>query len=222
VNVTIPDSVTAIGGYAFYWCIRLTSVTIPDSVTSIGDCAFSNCYSLTTFLGKYASSDNRCLIVDGVLNSFASAGLTTYTIPDSVTSIGDYTFNQCAGLTSVTIPDSVTSIGTASFANCTNLTSVIIPNRVTSIGNNAFLYNESLTSITIPDNVISIGNFAFDGCKSLASVYCKPITPPTLGVQAFNENASSRKIYVPTESVDVYKTADEWSSYGYEIKGYDF
>jgi hypothetical protein len=48
------------------------------------------------------------------------------------------------------------------------------------------------------------------------------ITPPTLGVQAFNENASSRKIYVPTESVDVYKTADEWSSYGYEIKGYDF
>ena len=48
------------------------------------------------------------------------------------------------------------------------------------------------------------------------------ITPPALGVQAFNENASSRKIYVPTESVDIYKTADEWSSYGSEIKGYDF
>ncbi len=78
----IPDSVTAIGDYAFVSCSGLTSVTIPDSVTSIGECAFSNCSSLTSV-----------------------------TIPDSVTSIGDYAFHYCKGLTSVTIGNGVTSIG---------------------------------------------------------------------------------------------------------------
>ena len=123
-KIELPHNITSIGEAAFYWCDKLTSVTIPDSVTSIGEWAFFNCSSLTSFYGKFASEDNRCLIVDGKLIAFAPAGLIEYTIPDSVTKIGEISFYYCTSLTSVTIPDSVTSIGKWAFAVCSSLTSV--------------------------------------------------------------------------------------------------
>ncbi len=164
VSVTIPDSVTSIGGGAFYDCTSLVSVTIPDSVTSIGSSAFSGCTSLTsitipdsvTSIGEYAL--------------YACTSLTSITIPDSITSIGDWTFRNCRSLTSVTIPDSVTSIGDYAFSNCTCLASVAIGNGVISIGEYAFNNCTSLTSITIPDSVTSIGYEAFNNCTSLNSV----------------------------------------------------
>ena len=198
-SVTIPDSVTTIGDYAFAYCDSLTSITIPDSVTTIGDSAFACCDKLREFNGKYASEDGRCLIIDGTLNSFAPAGLTEYTILDSVTSIGGYAFYDCSSLTSVTIPDSVTTIGW-----------------------NAFCYCSSLTSVTIPDSVTTIGDWAFEDCTSLTSVYCKATTPPALGGGAFYNNPSDPKIYVPMESVAAYKSAPHWSDYADDIVGYNF
>ena len=174
-SVTIPDSVTKIRDWAFSYCSSLTSLTIPDSVTTIGDGAFVCCSSLQEFKGKFASEDGRCLIIDGTLNSFAPAGLTEYTIPDSVTEIGGYAFYNCDSLTSVTIPDSVTTIGYDAFRNCDSLTSVTIPDSVTTIGDYAFYICDSLTSVTIPDSVTSIGYWAFDGCGSLTSVYISDI-----------------------------------------------
>ena len=92
------------------------------------------------------------------------SGLTSVTIPNSVTSIGDYAFDGCTGLTSVTIPNSVTSIGDDAFRSCRGLTSVTIPNSVTSIGNFVFQYCSGLTSVTIPNSVTSIGYAAFESC----------------------------------------------------------
>ena len=244
-SVTIPDSVTSIGNGTFWKCTSLTSITIPDSVTSIGNAAFSYCTSLKAFYGKLASADNRCLIVDGVLNSFAPAGLTKYTIPDSVTSIEknafynctsltsvtipdsvtsieNYTFEDCTSLTSVTIPDSVTSIGSYAFDGCTSLTSVTIPDSVTSIGRGAFYNCDSLTSVTIGNSVTEIGWGAFYSCNNLKDVYCKPTTPPAGGSDMFYNNASGRKIYVPTTSVEAYKSASYWSDYAPYIEGYNF
>ena len=198
-SVTIPNSITSIGIYTFKYCSSLTSVTIPDSITSIGDYAFACCSSLKAFYGKFASADNRCLIIDGVLNSFAPAGLTEYVIPDSVTSIGGQAFLECSNLKSVTIPNSVTSIREYAFRNCS-----------------------SLTSVTIPDSVTSIGRAAFDVCSSLTSVYCKSTTPPAGGQYMFDQSASGRKIYVPYNSVDMYKQAEYWSRYASDIVGYDF
>lgn len=80
-----------------------------------------------------------------------------------------------------------------------------------------------MTSVTIPDSVTSIGNNAFNGCKSLTSAYCKATTPPSLGdTSVFDSNGSVRTIYVPTESVDAYKSATNWSEYADVIMGYDF
>ena len=100
-----------------------------------------------------------------IIPSTVTYNNTTY----SVTSIGDYTFDECSGLTSVTIPNSVTSIGDRAFSYCSGLTSVTIPNSVTSIGESAFGCS-GLTSVTIPNSVTSIGYYAFYNCSGLTSV----------------------------------------------------
>ena len=181
-SISIPEGVTSIEDYTFWGCESLASISIPEGVTSIGNDAFMNCSNLAEFEGKFASEDGRCLIVDGVLNAFAPYGLTEYTIPDGVT-----------------------SIGYGAFANCS-----------------------SLATITIPEGVTSIGYIAFYSCSSLAEVYCKATTPPTTIVDdygywyAFHYNASGRKIYVPAECVEAYKSALGWSDYADAIEGYDF
>ena len=221
-SITIPDGVTLIEASAFNGCSSLKSITIPDSVTSIGASAFSGCSSLKSFYGKFVSADNRCVIVDGELCAFVPSGLTEYTIPDSVTSIGGFAFEDCKNLTSITIPDSVTSIGDYAFNGCENLKSITIPDSVTSIEFSAFNGCSSLTSITIPDSVTSIGDGAFSFCENLTSVYCKATIPPTGDSDMFDDNASGRKIYVPMNSVEAYKVANMWKEYADDIVGYDF
>ena len=175
-NITLPNGVTNIGDFAFGYCEKLTSITIPDSVESIGINICWECHNLSAIYGKYATDDNRCLIVDGVLNTVAPAGLTEFVIPSGVTEIGKYAFYKLSNFTSITIPESVSKINYCAFKYCTSLT----------------------------------------------SVYCKPTTPPAGDGEMFFDNASDRKIYVPTASVEAYKIADEyWSDYA-AIVGYDF
>ena len=223
-SITIPDSVTTIGDSAFSDCWSLTSVTIPDSVTTIGDSAFSDCSSLTSItIGDSVTSIGNYAF-------WGCSSLTSITIPDSVTTIGNSAFYGCRSLTSITIPDSVTSIGSYAFLGCSSLTSITIPDSVTSIGEFAFYYCDSLKSITIPDSVTSIGVSAFYYCDSLTSVYCEATTPPTGGSNMFSywdedeyeDVVIGCKIYVPTASVDAYKSASYWSDYKDYIFGYDF
>ncbi len=175
-DLVIPDGVTNIPSYAFS-CENLTSVVIPDSVTSIGDWAFYRCYSLTSITvdennTAYKSIDGNLYAGDGkTLIQYAIGKTeTSFTIPSSVTTIGDRAFYRCYSLTSVVIPDSVTTIGNYAFYNCDSLTSVVIPDSVTTIGAYAFYDCDSLTSVTIGNSVTTIGNYAFDDCTSLTSV----------------------------------------------------
>ena len=197
--IKFDGDVTTIGEHAFLYCESLTSVTIPDSVTTIGYEAFYGCSSLTSV-----------------------------TIGDSVTTIGTQAFSGCDSLTSVTIGDSVTKIGWNAFRGCSSLTSVTIPDSVTTIGEHAFRNCESLTSVTIGNSVTTIGESAFRDCRSLTGVYCKATTPPSLGSYAFKYYNYGYyynigcDIYVPTESVEAYKSASGWSDYKSYIVGYNF
>ena len=165
--VTIPSTingypVTSIGGYAFQYS-TLTSVTIPNSVTNIGYFAFNTCSNLAGItIGANVTS-----IGPGAFNQCFS--LTNITIPNSVTSIGDAAFDLCWSLTSVTIGTNVASIGANAFGG-TALNSVAFPGSLTSIGSGAFAGCSKLTGITIPAGVTNIGDSAFAGCSSLAAI----------------------------------------------------
>jgi hypothetical protein len=207
-SVTIGNSVKNIGMGVFYNCRSLTSVTIPSSVTSIGSGAFgsgifSDCSSLTSI--EVAEGNTAYSSIDGVLFNKDQTTLVAYpvqkegdryTIPNSVTSIGEEAFFNCSSLTSVTIPDSVTSIGEYAFYNCSGLTSLTIPNSVTSIGNGAFRCCSGLTSVVIPDGVTSIGEWTFSNCSSLTSVTI-PNSVTSMGYGAFYGCNSLTSVTIP-------------------------
>ena len=219
-SITIPDSVTSIGDWAFSECSSLHSVTIPDSVTSIGNWTFHRCSSLHSV----TIPDSVTSIRDWAFLDCKS--LQSVTIPDSVTSIGDGAFNGCESLQSVTIPESVIIIKGNPFSNCParvinrsnhftifegNLytsdrrklisyllkgENFIIPNFVTSIGISAFLGCKSLQSVTIPDSVTSIGNWAFHRCSSLQSITI-PDSVTSIGDKAFTRCLSLQSVTIP-------------------------
>ena len=210
-SITIPDSVTSIGATAFDGCTGLTSITIPDSVTSIGDLAFQDCTDLTSI--NVASGNNYYSDNNGVLFNKKKTALirypegksqTSYTIPNSVTRIGYYAFEDCTGLTSITIPNSVTSIETGAFFYCIGLTSITIPNSVTRIGSHAFFYCTGLTSITIPNSVTSIGWEAFEDCTGLTSITI-PNSVTSIGDWAFRGCTGLKDVYYTGSK-------DEWEA----------
>ena len=133
------------------------------------------------------------------------SGLTSLTLPSSVTKIGCYALSNCIGLTSLTLPSSVTEIGELAFLNCRGLTNFTIPSGVTSIGSGAFFSCYGLISLTIPSSVTAIGSMAFNGCSSLTSIYAYMEKLPETGSNLFlGCDAKNCTVYVPKGTFDDY------------------
>ena len=226
-SISFSENLRAIGEQTFKSCTHLTSVILPDNLRSIGNSAFLGCYNITELvLGQNLETIGEqafgyCSRLKGVI------------LPNSVTNVGDYAFLRCDSLTSpiynthvfarmlesyegsYVIPHSVDLIAGGAFDGCRKLSFIIIPNSVKTIGTGAFYNCSGLTSLLIPQNVTTLGKGAFSDCTGLSEIYDYAVTPQKLMDNYVFNNVPkySCKLYVPSESISLYKTYPIWSEF---------
>ena len=162
-SVEIGENVISLGARTFYFCSSLTSITLPDKLENIGDGAFAACFSLKSInLGTGITSIGN--------EAFSNCSFTSFTIPNSVTTIGESAFSYNNYLTSITLSKGITEIKEGTFFCSSALSSIIIPDGVTAIGREAFFGCRALTSIKLPSSLTSIGERVFEDCSLLKSV----------------------------------------------------
>jgi len=225
-SITMAEGITHIGDYAFDDCTKVTQVTIPASVKTIGTAIFHYCTGLQQInvaSGNTAFASNGGVLFSKdstVLHVFpANKGVSSYTIPNTVTTVADYAFYKCSsltsiqfgskvttignhafaasGLTQVTVPSTVTNFGYGAFSQCSYLTSATVPGSVKTLGSSTFGQCSRLTSVTLGTGITSIGDSAFDRCSSLKSIVI-PAGVTTIGAEAFWQCTALKLVVIPS------------------------
>ena len=200
-SVILPDSIVTVGSDAFSGS-GLTNIALGSNVVNLGNNAFANCRQL---LGITVATNNPALSsLGGVLFDRSQTLLLVcpgglpgvYTLPDSVTGIGNYAFNGCGNLTCVILPDHLTSIGVAAFNACTNLTSLTIPDSVTSLGDFALYDCTSLTNVMVGGGISNLGEYQLSYCPRLKSLYFTG-NAPAANATSFQNSSTATIYYLP-------------------------
>lgn len=184
----VGNCVTAITENAFSGCSAMEFCRIPNSVNTIGDSAFRACSAMT-----------EC------------------SLPSGIQTIGNSAFTNSISLAFINLPNGVTSLGNTAFRGCKNFRYINIPNSLTYIPSYCFYDCDGITDIELHSAITSIGEYAFYNCDGIYTMTLHSTTPPTLGSNALGNTSSNLKIYVPSASVNTYKTASGWSTYANNI-----
>ena len=199
--------VVQIGRKAFANADYLHSVTLPESVTSLGVYAFVNCTALTDYYVAdgnpyYESKDGVLYGNDGTALERFPLGRqpAEYTVPEGVVSIGDVAFATSTSLAIITLPESLEKIGVAAFSDCPRLLSITIPSGVTEISD--FMCNNSihLAEVNLPETITRIGYAAFAATE--LSKFKIPDACTEIGDQAFAETQLA-EIIIPKTVVTI-------------------
>ena len=226
-DLVIPDGVKNISANSFCGCTSINSVKIPNSVTNVGFDAFHDCESIEAV--KTESIESWCKIrfeeysnpINYSKNLYVNdILLTDLKIPDSVTSIGDYSFYNCRCITSIEISKSIKSIGDRAFYDCWNLRSIKIPGNVETIGASSFESCLNVKSVIIENGLKTIGNEAFAHLSNIASIDI-PDTVTTIGYGAFNSCSKLNKIKIGTSAVSIGDGAFERTAFYDNIENWD-
>lgn len=198
INVSIPETVTSIGNYAFYGCPLINGVTMSNQVTSIGTGAFQNCANLNDVqlpeklesIGSYAFEN--CI------------NLKTIQIPEEIKIIEGHTFKNCSALHDVILPSELQAINEYAFSGCTSLSSLTFPLTLKNIANHAFESCSSINKIDLPYSLESIEDMAFAGCSNLKKIEAVWIYPFEINPTAFSSISSKCILWVPVDAVPNY------------------
>ena len=233
-SVDLPSSVKTIGTYAFNQSgTQLTSFRFPESFTTGGNYIFNklpktiywdaiNCTSYKLTNSTYSDTTNVQILFGDKVEIIPArlcedlGNLTEISLPNSVSTVGEYAFSDCNKLQTITLPENLELINTHAFEYCSSMEEINIPNKVQIIGAYAFYSCSKVETITLGESVEIINDYAFYGTNA-TKIYCKAKYPPYAGSNAF---PSSALIYVPRESVAEYRAT--WSAYATKIMGYDF
>ena len=197
---------------------KLSTLDLSEAkIVKGGDSYYSgdNCYTSNDEIGEYAFHDCSGLTSLTLPSSITSIGesafrnchgLTSLTLPAGITRIGSYAFEGCSGLTSLTLPAGITSISDYAFEGCSGLTSLNLPAGITSIGDYAFNGCRGLTSLTLPAGITSIGDYAFYGCDGLTSLTL-PAGITSIGDNAFDGSQGLTSINLPSSITSIGRSA---------------
>lgn len=196
-DIVLPSGLVTIGTETFYKCDKMVKVSIGDKVKEIGDAAFTNCNSLSKI--DVSENNQQFCSIDGVLFDKDVKTLIcypkgktekSYTIPNSVVTIGVYAFSNCYVLNEIVIPEGVTKISSCSFSECSGL-----------------------ESLTIPSTIKEIENWAMDWCWAMDKLVSLSLIPPTIYSSTFYKTDEMVPLYVPAECVGIYKESEYWKDF---------
>lgn len=199
-SIALPKSVATIGTQAFYNCTALASIQLPDSLESIGEYAFYNCKALSTIQIPESVQSLGERVFENC------SGLTSATLPKGLKSIPAYLFLKCSALAEVVLPDSLEIIGGSAFKECASLTQISLPEGLSVLSDGAF-DGSGLKEMVLPSTLTQIGDYALAG----SVIHC-PIKEP-ISVKYPSRDAKNTVLYVPEESVDVYRNASGWKDF---------
>lgn len=229
--ITFEKDLTEIPVCAFAFSPRIEEIELPDSITKIDIEAFCATRKL-----KIVKLGNN--IEELAYRAFHDChALETITLPESLRIIKEDAFDSCVNLKTINIPGNATNLGISIFSSCFKLENITIGEGIKKIPDYMFRKCKSLSEITLPTTIEQIGMKVFSGCTSLKTIYVKPLIPPSVpkeyivsgGINKNQveswlalKNVTNVIIYVPSQSLDLYKEAIGWNEYIDKIQPYEY